>query len=379
MFVASSCVLEGAGMALEQDIDEIRAAIKAGGFANEAAVSQGIILRLLYTLGWPVYDTQRVIPEYALEGRRVDYALCHPPGKPVAFIEVKMLGQSNGAEKQLFEYAFHKGVQLAVLTDGQEWNFFLPGEQGDYGERRVYKLDVVEREASECVLRLNRYLQYKAVVSGTAIEAAREDYRNASRQRQIIGTLPRAWAQLVSEEDAQLLELLADRVEGLCGYRPDPDTVAAFLRVNANGGPSNQTISALPAQPRVSARIPVPPGSARPSRTIGFELYGQHHSARNALEVLVKILEELTARDSTFPERFASRPRHGRTRRYLSRTPAELYPDRPDLAQDYSRQLNSGWWIGTNYSRRAISRIIELACDVAHLQYGSDLHAELGE
>ncbi len=142
---------------MERDIDEIRAAIKAGRLANEAAVSQGVVLRLLHALGWPAYDTQTINPQYALEDRRVDYALCHPPSKPIAFIEVKKLGQSDGAERQLFEYAFHRGVQLAILTDGQEWNFFLPGEQGDYGERRVYKLDIVERDVAECVFRLNRY------------------------------------------------------------------------------------------------------------------------------------------------------------------------------------------------------------------------------
>ncbi|EQD78280.1 Type I restriction enzyme R protein N terminal domain protein, partial [mine drainage metagenome] len=115
----------------------------------EASVQQGIVLRLLHALSWPSYDTQIVCPEYSLEGRRVDYALCHPPGKPIAFVEVKQIGQSEGAERQLFEYAFHVGVPLAILTDGQEWNFFLPGEQGDYGERRVYKLDIVERDISE--------------------------------------------------------------------------------------------------------------------------------------------------------------------------------------------------------------------------------------
>ena len=113
-------------MTLENDIEDIRAGIQAGRFVNEAAVSQGIILRLLQALGWPAYHTQVVCPEYALEGRRADHALCHPSSKPIAFIEVKQIGQSEGAQRQLFEYAFHIGVPLAILTDGQEWNFFLP-------------------------------------------------------------------------------------------------------------------------------------------------------------------------------------------------------------------------------------------------------------
>ncbi len=188
-------------MTLEKHIEEIRAGIKGGRFGNEASVSQGIVLRLLHALSWPAYDTQIVCPEHSLEGRRVDFALCHPQSKPIAFVEVKQIGQSEGAERQLFEYAFHVGVPLAILTDGQEWNFFLPGEQGDYGERRVYKLDIVERDLTECVSRLNRYLKYEDIISGKAIAAAREDYRNVSRERQMKSTLPEAWIKLVAEED----------------------------------------------------------------------------------------------------------------------------------------------------------------------------------
>lgn len=132
----------------------------------------------------------------------------------------------------MFEYAFIKGVQLAILTDGQEWNFFLPAEQGDYGERQVYKLNIVERDVATCVERLNRYLQYDAAISGKAIRLAQEDYCDIKRERDMKAMLPPALKLLVQEEDEQLLELLADRVESLCGYKPDPNTVASFLKTS---------------------------------------------------------------------------------------------------------------------------------------------------
>src|SRR3989339_518452 len=357
-------------MSLEKHIEEIRLGIKAGRFVNEASVSQGIVLRLLHALSWPAYDTQIVCPEYSLQGRRVDYALCHPPGKPIAFVEVKQIGQSEGSERQLFEYAFHIGVPLAILTDGQEWNFFLPGEQGDYGERRGYKLDIIERDTSECVSRLNRYLQYEAIVSGAAIEAAREDYRNVSRERQMKSTLPKAWSRLLEEEDELLLELVADQVESLCGYKPDPDTVAQFLKENVALKLAPETVpqrslrSSAPAPatapnlPRISSTQQISP--------IGFVLEGRQYPARSAREVLEGVFEALTRRDATILERFAALPRHGRTRRYLARNPNDLYPGRPDLVRDHSMQLTSGWWLSTNHSRATIERIIEMVCDVAH-------------
>lgn len=367
-------------MNLEQHIEEIRGGIRTGRFSNEASVSQGIVLRLLHALSWPAYDTQIVCPEYSLDGRRVDFALCHPPNKPIAFIEVKQIGQSEGAERQLFEYAFHRGVPLAILTDGQEWNFFLPGEQGDYGERRVYKLDLLERDVSECVSRLTRYLKYDAITSNTAINAAREDYLNVSRERQMKDTFPQAWRKLVEEEDDLLLELLADQVESLCGFKPEPDTVARFFKEHITLK-SSTTPGAQPVQPRTPPQPAplrgVPP--VQPLNPIGFSLEGQRYPAGNARKVLAQIFETLASRDATFLDRFAALPKHGRTRRYLAKNPEDLYPGRPDLARDHSTKLSSGWWLGTNLSRAAIKRIIVMACDIAGLRFGRDLVVNLGE
>ena len=374
-------------MTLENHIEDIRAGIKAGRFVNEAAVSQGIILRLLQALGWPTYDTQVVCPEYALEGRRVDYALCHPSSKPIAFIEVKQIGQSDGAERQLFEYAFHIGVPLAILTDGQEWNFFLPAAQGDYGERRVYKLDVVERDPSESVSRLTRYLGYSEICSGQAIAAAHEDYKNVSRNRQMLTTLPEAWSKLVAEEDDLLLELIADRVASLSGFKPDLDTVAKFLRENVSlrsssqaGGPAARTpLAGPPATATVPRPQLAPPPALSPEMAVGFSLEGRTSRCRNGREVLIGVFEALAERDSTFLQRFAARPKHGRTRRYLARSPEELYPGRPDLAREHSAKLKSGWYLGTNVSKAQIERIIEMACEVAPLRFGRELVVSVGE
>lgn len=119
-------------MALKEHIGDIRDALRRKQFTSEALVSQGIVRRLLDALDWPQFDPQIAIPEYPVPGGRVDFALCHPASKPMVFIEVKQVGQSDGAERQLFEYAFHAGVPIAVLTDGQKWQFFHPIGRGNY-------------------------------------------------------------------------------------------------------------------------------------------------------------------------------------------------------------------------------------------------------
>jgi predicted type IV restriction endonuclease len=377
-------------MKLEEHIEDIRSGIKSGRFRNEASVSQGIVLRLLQVLGWPTFDTQVVCPEYSLEGRRVDFALCHPSSKPIAFIEVKQIGQSDGAERQLFEYAFHIGVPVAILTDGQEWNFFLPAEQGDYGERRVYKLDLVEREPHESAARLTRYLSYVEVATGRAIAAAREDYQNVSRNRQMLATLPEAWLKLVSEEDDLLLELVADRVESLSGFKPDLDTVAKFLRENVvfrSSALASVQVTQIPrVQPQrtVAQTSPLQQrnraiGSGVNTNSVGFSIDGKFVACRSGREVLIAVFEALSQRDSSFLERFAARPKHGRTRRYLARTPDELYPGRPDLALEHFSKLTSGWYVGTNVSKAQIERITEMCSEVARIRIGKDLVVSIGE
>ena len=184
---------------IKELLERIKNDLQFGRFTSEAAVSQGIVLPILNELGWPVFGTHVVWPEYTAGGGRVDYALCNPPDRPVIFIEVKRVGQAEGADRQLFEYAFHQGVPMAVLTDGQEWHFYLPAEQGQYQERRVYKLDLIERDSAECENRLKRYLDHKEVASGSALDAAKADYRDINRDRQIHNALPMAWKQLVEQ------------------------------------------------------------------------------------------------------------------------------------------------------------------------------------
>ena len=41
---------------------------------SEAQTSQGIVLPILNNLGWDVFDTSEVTPEYSVSGGRVDFA-----------------------------------------------------------------------------------------------------------------------------------------------------------------------------------------------------------------------------------------------------------------------------------------------------------------
>jgi len=368
-------------MDLHLVLKDIVAKLNRRSFSSEASVSQGIVLPVLNALGWPVFDTSIVIPEFSMEGRRVDFALCHPPSKPVIFVEVKKVGLTEGADRQLFEYAFHLGVPLAVLTDGQTWSFYLPGEAGRYDQRRVYKVDLLERTLEDSTERLERYLAYQKTTNGDALRAAQSDYRNVARERDVKSTFPVAWRALLEDQDPVLIGLLAEKVEGICGYKPTPDSCSHFFGslltpTVPTGQPIHDPVRVSPVRvnsdgPPTTPRKQTP----RPGGQFVFSFYGTKHSSNSARGVMKMVFEFLESKDPGFLERFAS-IKHGRKRRYLARTPDKLYPGRPDL-EVYSYEVRGGWWLGTNYSRADIQKIINLAKEVANPTVAEQLNVDV--
>ncbi len=366
-------------MQLENLIKEIREKLKAGCFVNEASVSTGVLLPVLQTLGWKVFDTQIIWPEYSIRGKRVDFALCHPATKPAIFVEVKKVGQKEGGDEQLFQYAFDEGIPMAVLTDGQEWLFYLPAERGNYDERCAYKLDLLEREIGDSCDRLRKYLCYKRVCNEEAINAARSDYKNDYNIITMKATMPRAWKKLLEEQDGLLVDLIAETTEDLCGNKPNPDLVGDFLREQLHQVMPEKLVrenANFKENQKMDDRSLKRLG--RKGRAYEFNIRGQKFTGNSARDVLIGVFEELTKRDPSFPNRFMAR-KHGRKRRYMAGTKEELYPDRPDLCNDHSYRLKSGQWIGVNYSVTSIQDIIMIAAEVAGLKFGSDLIVSLGE
>ena len=226
------------------------------------------------------------------------------------FIEVKQPGKAEDGVRQSLEYAFHTGVPLIVLTDGQTWSFYLPAEQGSYEDRRVYKLDLFERPAMEAAEALNRYLERARVESGEALETARQEYRSRSRQAQARAAIPEAWRELVGKGDEQLVGILANAVESKAGIRPDEDHVAEFL---ASLGRS-QFVTSQPNITTGTSSRPHPHGGAPPGalgespRRGTLILRGNSHPYQNAKEAMVSVLRELAQGDPTFLERCSQHP-----------------------------------------------------------------------
>lgn len=181
-------------MTLKETIDDIRSQLKNGGYISEMSICNGIVVRLIKELGWPIFDPWTVIFEYNVNktGKKVDLVLCEPKAKPVVFIEIKAFERlyyehkRKEAIEQLSGYISdfkmnsheHEGVPIAILTDGQKWIFFHPIAGEDWKERPVCELDLMGNDVKESVEYLDRYLNHESVCKCTAIKAFKADHKN---------------------------------------------------------------------------------------------------------------------------------------------------------------------------------------------------------
>jgi len=263
-----------------------------------------------------------------------------------------------------------------VLTDGRTWSFYLPAEQGSYEDRRVHKLDLYERSPAEAAEILRRYLEHSRVASGDALETARKEYRSRNRRSQARATIPEAWRELVEKGDEDLVDLVASMVESKIGVRPDNDEVAEFLAGLGKSVIVEAAQRENPQSTRVPTRSLVPTTNAEPTRRGKLILLGKSYNYNNAKDAMVIVLRELAKDDPSFLERCSQHPdAQGRKRRYIARSPEELYPDREDL-REMRETLPGGWYVATNLNNVLKKTIIKLAAEVARLSFGKDLIVE---
>lgn len=200
---------------------------------DEATTKQTVILNLLSTLGWKIFDAEETKPEYSVTAKRVDYALRINSINKV-FLEVKKpVEELESHQEQLLGYAFQEGVKLAVLTNGITWWFYLPLNEGSWEQRRFYAIDVLQQEPEDVATKFMDFLSRENVKSEMALRKATEIYQGNVRDNEIKKNMPRAWNKIVSEPDGLLVDLLLETIEKICGYRAEEGQVKRFLSENA--------------------------------------------------------------------------------------------------------------------------------------------------
>lgn len=368
---------------MEDIIRDIQAKIQQNRFPNEASISQGIVLRVIRALGWNVDDIDVVWPEFATGTQRADFALCHPAGKPLVLIEVKQaVTMSVQAEEQLAAYAYREGVPLVILTSGQDWHFYAPYGPGQFSDRRIYRLDLMERSPGEARERFERYLSFSSWVSGQANLSVQADLREMLSKQETRRKLPQAWAAILAEPNAQLVELLGEQLEKQTGSEPPKGEIVAFLRSLAAGSPSDSFV-----KPRVRTTAPStkpavdgPNEFAQKRRVYAPKpqlwIDGQEIPVTSSRDRMIKVVAFAASKDPSVLERVYQSSRSGR-RTDIAPTPEALYPNNPEFAQETNhwREIpgSPGWFIDVNKGNVQMTAMIQRVCELAGIDFGKDV------
>jgi len=196
---------------------------------SEDAIKQSVVLRFFHVLGWNIFSILEVTPEFTLHSKKVDYALQYD-SKPLVFVEAKRPSIAlDDCQEQLLSYSFLAGVRLAVLTNGVNWWFYLPLQEGSWDKRKYFSINIFDQEVEAIERRFSDFLSKENVVSGYSEKQAKQVLKGKWRAKSISAGLPKAWNALISEPDEILIELLRDKVEDISGFTPTADELMNFM------------------------------------------------------------------------------------------------------------------------------------------------------
>lgn len=285
---------------MREQLSQLADEIKNQGLApiDEATTKQIIILRLLSILGWNTYNPNEVIPEYSAGDKRVDYSLRINRQNRV-FIEVKRVGEDLELhQEQLLSYAFQEGIELAILTDGVSWWFYLPLRPGSWEQRKFFTIDIAQQSKDEVVANFTNFLSRENISSGKAIEFAESVYKSRQKKSIIKETLPKAWNKIISETDEILIDLINEVTEKLCGFKAPNEEVAKFIsehrvQLTVGEGLLTPVVRKMDRQKVYTRTKRDAFGGYTRKRLVSFNFAGKTYSARSWRDMLLEICKKL--------------------------------------------------------------------------------------
>ena len=190
---------------------------------TEEATKQWFVMPLLVALGYDPYSSD-IIPEFTSDvgikkGEKVDYAL-QINNQPVAIVECKQLNVtlSDKHISQLYRYFTILDVNIAILTNGDDYWFFTDSQKENVMDLEPYFRIKLSEATSDEIDKLEQYskdlIQYADIAQVVQYERFQSECKDLAHSLRT-NNIP-AW----------LLQALADR-SGLTEV--DKPTLAEYL------------------------------------------------------------------------------------------------------------------------------------------------------
>lgn len=280
---------------IETFIKDLKSNKKLGTF-DEASTKQAVVLRLLSFLGWDIFNVDEVSPDFSANSFNVSYALRVKNSNKI-FIEVKRIHEKlDNHQKSLLSFAQREKVDVAILTNGIIWWFYLPTATGSSQEKWFYSVDLLQQNADDFVSQLIDLLGKTKVTGGQAFKTAKSLNQN-KKQKMASDIIPEAWNKLISQPNMILVELLRETTEKICGYKIEAKIIERFLERNLDKWLITKRPSAGAAPP--PKIIEVPKIEAKP--TSNFHLRPFKKTVKKAATYADKEIKSYTFNGQTNP------------------------------------------------------------------------------
>jgi predicted type IV restriction endonuclease len=215
---------------IESFMDSLKSHKKLSTF-DEASTKQAVVMRLLSFLGWDIFNVDEVYPDYSSNSHTVSYAL-RAKNTSKVYIEVKKAREKlDNYQKQIVTAASRDGVELAVLTNGILWWFFLPQTKGDWQQKWFFSADLLKQKPDAVSTHFIDLLNKNKVLKGQSTKTAKIFFRN-KKHKIASSIIPQAWNQIISQPNKIFVELLVETTEKFCGFKVESELIQKFLRKN---------------------------------------------------------------------------------------------------------------------------------------------------
>jgi len=275
-------------------LNDIVNKLSNGSYKNEEHVRLSLLIRVLQSLGWDIWNPSEVNAEYygiPLEDRsRVDLALFLNSSMPCVFFEVKAPGKLDvdlaAIERQLRDYNRNLTAMFSIMTDGRKWRFYYSQAGGEFSQKCFKTIDLFEDDLEDVEMFFMAFLAKSEIANGGAEKDARTYLQLSLKQRAMDDALPQARRMIDQSPFPSLPEALVERVAA-AGFQITREEATEFIQ---NYKPLDSPLP--PSMPRQDVRQvdDLPKRASEPDKWTPSDYSAGPEALRQILEVVELML-----------------------------------------------------------------------------------------
>lgn len=206
---------------MDEVLRDIIEKLRHGDYQNEEHVRFSLVGRLLFELGWDVWNPTEVNTEFAAvpaeDRTRVDVALFAKSYSPSVYVEVKAVGKIgqdlSEVERQVRDYNRNNTALFSAITDGRTWRFYYSQTGGEFHQKCFKECDFLEDDLEDLQQTFSVFLGKESILSGRAEEQACKYLQLTNKQKAVQDCLAQAKRLVQSPPYPSLPEAIAKLVE----------------------------------------------------------------------------------------------------------------------------------------------------------------------